>query len=112
MLTLQDIVTDLKLESDSVRQKLPVPQFPVLLEIITRLLSTEGGFEILLVGERGSRKSSFGNVLLGKQVFPEYSMPCTSVCTKVTYGSKPEGYLIKKGNVHQEIPGLEVCYTF
>lgn len=58
-------------------------------------------FKILILGEFKKGKSTFINALLGDEILPSYSMPCTDVINEVTWGEETK-IIIKKSN-NQEL---------
>ncbi|MDD6088344.1 MAG: dynamin family protein, partial [Desulfovibrionaceae bacterium] len=55
--------------------------------------------KILIVGQFKQGKSTLVNALLGEQVLPAYSTPCTAVITELKYGEKKSAKLYFKKNL-------------
>jgi GTPase Era involved in 16S rRNA processing len=57
-------------------------------------------FRILILGEFKKGKSTFINSLLGEEILPAYSMPCTDVINEVVWGKETK-IIIKKQNLEE-----------
>lgn len=56
-------------------------------------------FKVLVVGEFKTGKSTFINALLGEEVLPSYSLPCTALITSVKWDDKRRALLHFKQSV-------------
>ena len=56
-------------------------------------------FKVLVIGSFKNGKSSFINALLGEEILPAYSTPCTAVINEIKYGEKPKAIMHFKSEV-------------
>ena len=56
-------------------------------------------FKVLVIGSFKNGKSSFINSLLGEEILPAYSTPCTAVINEIKYGEKPKAIMHFKSEV-------------
>ena len=56
-------------------------------------------FEIAVVGSFKNGKSTFINVLLGKEILPAYARPCTAIINEVRYAKKESAIIFLKDNL-------------
>lgn len=77
----------------------------VLIELKTKL--DKDNFKVLVIGEFKNGKSTFINSMLGDDILPAYSTPCTAVINEVKYGEKKRATLFFKNplpdNVSEKI---------
>ena len=50
-------------------------------------------FRVLVIGEFKRGKSTFINALLGEEILPAYSIPCTAIINEIKYGEKKRAVL-------------------
>lgn len=72
-----------------------------LLDLKNRL--ENDNFKVLVIGEFKNGKSTFINSLMGKNVLPVSSMPCTAVINEVVYGKEKKAMLYFKNPLPEEI---------
>lgn len=60
-------------------------------------------FRVAVVGEINQGKTSFVNVLLGREILPADSMPATAAINRITYGDAPKAYLSMKDGSCQPV---------
>ena len=63
----------------------------------------DASLKILIAGQFKTGKSTCINALLGEDVLPAYSTPCTAVITEVRYADQPKAELVFKPNL-TEVP--------
>ena len=56
-------------------------------------------FKVLIIGSFKNGKSTFINSLLGKEILPAYSTPCTAVINEIKYGETPKAIMHFKSEV-------------
>lgn len=62
--------------------------------------------KILIAGQFKHGKSTLINALLGEDVLPAYSTPCTAVITEIEYGEKKKAVLTFKKEITDVPPGI------
>src|SRR5699024_3381209 len=77
-------------------------------EIVHRLKNET--FEVMVVGEFNSGKSTFVNALMERSIMPSSSDPTTAVLTKVQYGQETYELTYKKGNKSIITPEEFSCF--
>ncbi len=60
-------------------------------------------FKVMVIGEFKRGKSTFVNALLGDEILPAYSRPCTAVINEVKYGAKERATLFFKNPLPNEM---------
>ena len=50
-------------------------------------------FKVLIIGEFKRGKSTFINAMLGQDILPAYSTPCTAIINEVKWGQSPQALL-------------------
>lgn len=60
-------------------------------------------FKVLVIGEFKNGKSTFINSLMGENVLPAYSTPCTAVINEVVYGKEKRAMLYFKNPLPEEM---------
>ena len=91
---LADLVSeyaDIMLELDD----LPESEYA---RVISEKIKSEN-FEIAVVGSFKNGKSTFINVLLGKEILPAYARPCTAIINEVRYAKKESAIIFLKDNL-------------
>jgi GTPase SAR1 family protein len=63
-------------------------------------------FKVLVVGEFKRGKSTFINTLLGEEVLPAYSIPCTAVINEIKYSEEKKAVLHFSNPLPKSLPGL------
>ena len=58
-------------------------------------------FKVLIIGSFKNGKSTFINSLLGKEILPAYSTPCTAVINEIKYGETPKAVIHFKSDINQ-----------
>lgn len=61
-------------------------------------------FKIQVIGTFKNGKSTFINALLGENVLPAYSWPCTAVINEVKYGEKKDAILYFRNPLPENLP--------
>ncbi|MBQ7606390.1 MAG: dynamin family protein [Desulfovibrionaceae bacterium] len=59
----------------------------------------DANLKILIAGQFKTGKSTIINALLGKNILPAYSTPCTAVITEINYADTPRAELVFKPNL-------------
>ena len=79
-------------ESSTVIKDLSMPQFSGNLKKLSQKVHSDT-FKIQLVGTFKNGKSTFINALLGEDILPTRSLPCTAVVSEVKYGDTKKAIL-------------------
>ena len=79
-------------ESATVIKDLSMPQFSGNLKKLSQKVHSDT-FKIQLVGTFKNGKSTFINALLGEDILPTRSLPCTAVVSEVKYGDTKKAIL-------------------
>jgi len=98
----QRIVGLLQQSSDVISQ-LSMQQFQENLEKLHAKVDSDI-FRVLVLGTFKNGKSTFINALLGEEVLPAYSIPCTAVINEVKYGTEKRALLHFRNPLPQELP--------
>ena len=64
-------------------------------------------FNLVVVGEFSSGKSTFVNALLGRKILPSSKNPTTAIISKIVYGDKPAYRLFYKNKRHTDLTEAE-----
>lgn len=73
----------------------------VLLDLEQKL--ENDNFKVLVIGEFKNGKSTFINSLMGEELMPKHSKPCTAVITEVKYGKEKSAMLYFKNPLPEDI---------
>lgn len=99
----RDRMENLLSRSQKMVSQLSMKQYEANLAELTRKVHDDS-FKIMVVGTFKNGKSTFINSLLGEEVLPAYSIPCTAVINEVKYGTEKRAILHFRNPLPEKLP--------
>lgn len=96
-------LADLLGASSDVISYLNMSQFQATLDKLQEKVGNDT-FKIMVVGTFKNGKSTFINSILGEEILPAYSIPCTAVINEVKYGEKKKAVLYFRDPLPRDLP--------